>query len=129
KISRDFFVFAARHIDGKRSARGGKGFPCRIGTAAVGGKENEFRGDAAPGKRDLRGGSGSRGCGDAGNDFEFDAGFGECGDLLAGPTEDEGIASLEPNNRAAGASMLDEKSVNLVLGNGGCTAALAYGAE
>ena len=65
------------------------------------GDEGHRARDVAVGERDLQRCRGSRGGGDAGDDFDRDAGGAQDVDLLAAATEHERIAALEPHHRPA----------------------------
>ena len=67
------------------------------------------------GQGDSRVLSGRDGRGDAGDDFEGDAGFRQCGRFLASSTEQKRIASFEPHHRPAVACGRDQASVDFLL--------------
>ena len=56
--------------------------------------------------------------GDAGDDFEGDAGIGQRFGLFAAASEDERIAALEPDHGEAAARALDQHGADLFLGEG-----------
>src|SRR5262245_18015573 len=92
----------------------------------MGGDKDEPRRLVAVGQRQAGlGGAAERG-GHARHDHDRNVGLAQMVKLLAAATEDEGIATLEPNDAAPAARGLDQAAIDLVLANTGLAAALAY---
>src|SRR5215831_6027967 len=86
-----------------------------IAPGLVAGNEGHAMRDIAMGKRHLQARGSGKPCGDAGGDLDLDAGVAQRCDLLAGATEHERIAALEPHDGLTRSRALDHQLLNLFL--------------
>ena len=84
----------------------------------VSGDKRDGRGMLAVGQRHAGVCRDAERHGDAGDDFERDAGIGECLRFFTTASEQERIAALEPDHREAAARALDQHGADLVLREG-----------
>ena len=116
KPAGDFGIVGAGHVDddsgvwSNRSAGEGAG----VFGAGEGGEE-DARGDATIGERDLRGGGGCEGGRDAGDDFEGNVVGTEGVDFFGGPAEEERVAAFETDDDFVMGCTVDEERVDVRL--------------
>ncbi len=77
--------------------------------------EEDVGGDAAIGERDFGGGRSGECGGNAGNDFDGDAGFAKSAKLVGGAAKKKRITALEANDGAIAAGAIDKERVDVVL--------------
>jgi hypothetical protein len=127
KPAGDFGIVGAGHVDddggvwSNRNAGEGAG----VFGAGEGGEE-DARGDATIGKRDLRGGGGCECSRDAGDDFEGNVVGPESVDFFGGPAEEERVAAFETNYDLMMGGSVDEEGVDVRLGEETKAGALAH---
>jgi hypothetical protein len=102
---------------GERGERGPVDRGLGLGRVLVAGDQRDGARAVAVRDRDARVGRGRDAGGHAGHDLERDAGGAQDERLLAAAPEDERVAALEPHDELAGAAVLDQQPVDLVLGH------------
>ena len=121
ELLRDPRQRAHAHVEDERAREGGERGPVelglRLGRVLVARDERDAAGDLALGDGDARvGGRGDAG-GDARHDLERDARLAQQQRLLAAAAEHERVAALEPHHAAAGARVLEQERVRVLLGD------------
>ena len=96
-----------------------------FGGVFVTGEDGELGIVCAMSDWDASVGGAADGGGDAGHDFEGDAGFGEFGGFFASTPENHGVAAFESADGLSFEGFLNDEGVDLVLGDGVVFGALA----
>ena len=116
------------HVNRQRVPGPGQTRPIQLGLSrsAVAGDKGNGLGGVTVGKRDAGRRGTADGRRDSRDDLDRDPALGEVFELLAAAPEDEGIATLEPDDAPPLRRVMKEKRVDLVLGAGMPTGRLAH---
>ena len=119
-LAADFTGGADAHVEDDGLAGPGEGRPVEIDGAVLemAGDEGDGLRVVAVGERKARVGGAAGSGGDAGDDFEGDAGSCQNFQFLAATPEDEGVAAFEADNGKAFARQVDQQPVDRLLRQG-----------
>ena len=120
EVARDHGQVLHAHVEHQRAVALGVDLPVvaalLLGGVLVPGDEADARGVVAVGHRDARIGRGGHAGRDAGHHLEGDARLHQLLGLLAAAAEDVRVAALQAGHALAGAGLVDDELVDLVLG-------------